>query len=99
MNMKKVLLNIAMMVSISLMMTSCFTYTAVVGKGSQTGVEVTGKNHFLINGLFPLGVSNAKQMAGGASDYDLTVTHSFIDGLIGGITFGIYTPTTTTVKK
>ncbi|MBC7408821.1 MAG: Bor family protein [Arcicella sp.] len=97
--MKKVLLNIAMMVSISLMMTSCFTYTAVVGKGSQTGVEVTGKNHFLINGLFPLGVSNAKQMAGGASDYDLTVTHSFIDGLIGGITFGIYTPTTTTVKK
>ena len=97
--MKKVLLNIVTMVSISLMMTSCFTYTAVVGKGSQTGVEVTGKNHFLIQGLAPLSVSNAKQMAGGASDYDLTVTHTFIDGLIGAITFGIYTPTTTIVKK
>ncbi len=59
------------------MMTSCFTYTAVVGKGSQTGVEVKGKNHFLIQGLAPLSVSNAKQMAGGASDYDLTVTHTF----------------------
>lgn len=97
--MKKVLLNIAMMISISLLMTSCFTYTTVVGKGSQTGVEVKGKNHFLINGLAPLGISNAKQMAGGASDYDLTVTHSFIDGLIGAITLGIYTPTTTIVKK
>ena len=97
--MKKVFLNIATMISLSLMMTSCFTYTTVVGKGSQTGVEVTGKNHFLIQGLAPLSVSNAKQLAGGASDYDLTVTHTFIDGLIGAITFGIYTPTTTIVKK
>ena len=87
------------MISISFMMTSCFTYTAVVGKGSQTGVEVKGKNHFLVNGLFPLGVSNAKQMAGGSSDYDLTVTHTFIDGLIGGLTAGLYTPSTTIVKK
>jgi len=97
--MKKVLLNIAVMISISLSMTSCFTYTAVVGKGSQTGVEVKGKNHFLIQGLAPLSVSNAKQMAGGASDYDLTVTHTFIDGLLGALTFGIYTPTTTIIKK
>lgn len=97
--MKKVLLNIAIMASLSLMMTSCFTYTAVVGKGSQTGVEVKGKNHFLINGLAPLGVSDAKQMAGSASDYNLTVTHTFIDGLIAAITLGIYTPTTTIVKK
>jgi len=78
--MKKVLLNIAVMVSISLMMTSCFTYTAVVGKGSQTGVEVKGKNHYLIQGLAPMGVVDAKQLAGGAADYDLTVTHTFIDG-------------------
>lgn len=97
--MKKVLLNIAMMVSISLMMTSCFTYTAVVGKGSQTGVEVKGKNHYLIQGLAPMGVVDAKQLAGGAADYDLTVTHTFIDGLLGAITFGIYTPTTVIVKK
>ena len=41
----------------------------------------------------------AKAMAGGASDYDLTVTHTFIDGLLGAITFGIYTPTTIIVKK
>lgn len=87
------------MVFVSFMMTSCFTYTAVVGKGSQTGVEVRGKNHYLIQGLAPVGISDAKQLAGGANDYDLTVTHTFIDGLIGAITFGIYTPTTTIVKK
>ena len=97
--MKKVLLNIAVIVTLPLMLSSCYTYTAVVGKGSQTGVEVRGKNHYLIDGLAPLGVSNAKQLAGGASDYDLTVTHTFVDGLIAAITFGIYTPTTTIVKK
>lgn len=97
--MKKVLLNVALIVVTSLMLTSCFTYTAVVGKGSQTGVEVIGKNHFLINGLAPISVSNAKQMANGASDYDITVTHTFIDGLIAALTLSIYTPTTTIVKK
>lgn len=97
--MKKVLLNIAAMVSISLMMSSCFTYTTIVGKGSQTGVEVKGKNHYLIQGLAPMGVTDAKQLAGGVADYDLTVTHTFIDGLLGAITFGIYTPTTVIVKK
>ena len=97
--MKKLFLNITLVVSLSLMMTSCFTYTAVVGKGSQTGVEVRGKNHYLIQGLAPLGMADAKQLAGGANDYDLTVTHTFIDGLLGAITFGIYTPTTIIVKK
>lgn len=97
--MKKVLLNIAVIVALPLMLSSCYTYTAVVGKGSQTGVEVRGKNHFLISGLAGIGQSNAKQMAGGASDYDLTVTHTFVDGLIAAITFGLYTPTTTIVRK
>ena len=38
-------------------------------------------------------------MAGGATDYEVSVSHTFIDGLINAITFGFYTPTTTKVKK
>ncbi len=97
--MKKLTSNLILVCGLSLLMTSCFTYTHVVGKGAQTGVEVKKMNHYLIYGLAPLNISNPKEMAGGAEDYEVTITHTFLDGLINAITFGIYTPTTTIVKK
>ncbi|MFP4369313.1 MAG: Bor family protein [Candidatus Kapaibacterium sp.] len=80
-------------------LTSCYTYTTVVGKGAQGNVEVTKWNHYVIYGLAPVGVSDSEEMAGGAEDYTVVTRHSFVNGLIAGITFGIYTPTTTTVKR
>ena len=97
--MKKGLLKLAFVLGICCMMTSCYTYTATVGKGSQTGVEVKKMNHYLVYGLAPISTANAKEMAGGAQDYEITVTHTFVDGLINIITGGLYTPTTTIVKK
>lgn len=97
--MKKVVLNFAFVLAISFSITSCFTLTYSVGQGAPTGVEVKEKNHYLIYGLAPLKTSDPTKMAGGATDYEVTITHTFIDGLIHGITFGIYTPTTTKVKK
>lgn len=70
-----------------------------VGKGSQTGVVYREMNHYLIYGLVPISTSNPKEMARGAEDYEVTIKHTFIDGLINAITFGIYTPTTTIVRK
>ena len=81
------------------LLTSCYTYTVVVGKGAQSNQQVTKWNHYLIDGLAPLSVSDPKLMAGGATDYTVVTTHSFVNGLIAAITFGIYTPTTTTVTK
>ena len=83
----------------SVMLTSCFSYTTVVGKGAQGNKETVEWNHYLINGLAPVKVSDAKVMAGDAKDYTVKVEQSFVNGLITGITFGIYTPTTTTVTK
>ncbi|MEZ4956287.1 MAG: Bor family protein [Saprospiraceae bacterium] len=80
-------------------MGSCYVNTFNVGKGSQTGVKVKKMNHYLIYGLAPVGVSDPQQMAGGATDYTVTIQHSFVDGLLNAITFGIYTPTTTIVTK
>ncbi|MFZ4726284.1 MAG: Bor family protein [Paludibacter sp.] len=97
--MKKNLLKIAFVMGICVVMTSCYTVTATIGKGSQTGVEVKKPNHFLIAGLVPVAVANVKEMAGDAKDYEITVTHSFVDGLLSAITGGLYTPTTTIVKK
>ena len=78
---------------------SCYTYTVTVGNGPQTGVETKKMNHYLIYGLAPVGISNAREMAGDAQNYEVKVTHTFVDGLIQVLTFGIYTPTTTIVKK
>lgn len=83
----------------ALSLSSCFTYTYSVGEGAKTGVEYKKMNHYVINGLAPLNISDPNELAGGAEDYDVTITHTFIDGLIAALTFGIYTPTTTIVRK
>jgi predicted small secreted protein len=97
--MKKSILNLALVVSLSLMMTSCFTYSFAVGEGAQTGVEESKMNHYLIYGLAPISVSDPNELAGGAENYDVTIEHTFVDGLINAITLGIYSPTTTTIRK
>lgn len=83
----------------STLLTSCYSYTSVVGQGAKENQEVTKWNHYVIYGLAPVGVSDSKEMAGGANDYTVTTRQSFVNGLVSGLTFGIYTPTTTTVKK
>jgi hypothetical protein len=97
--MKKNLLTLCFAFAISALLTSCYTLTFAVGEGAKTGVEVREKNHYLLSGLAPLKTSDPQKMAGGATDYTVTITHTFVDGLISSLTFGIYTPTTTIVKK
>ena len=82
-----------------LIFSSCYTYTSVVGKGPQGSETVTRHNHYLIDGLVTIKTSDSKAMAGEVKDYSVTTQHTFIDGLLSLITFGIYSPTTTTVTK
>ncbi|MFA6368513.1 MAG: hypothetical protein WC108_08240 [Bacteroidales bacterium] len=80
-------------------MSSCYTFTATVGNGPQTGTKIVAHNHYVIDGLAPISTANTKELAGDAKDYSITVTHSFIDGFLSMLTGGIYTPTTVTVTK
>lgn len=97
--MRKLVLNFVLLISVTLLLSSCYTLTYSVGRGAQKGMEIKEKNHYLIYGLAAIKTSDPTKMAGGAEDYDVTITHSFVDGLINAITGGIYTPTTTIVKK
>jgi hypothetical protein len=97
--MKKQVRSLGMAALVAVLMTSCYSLSYTVGNGSQTGVEVTGKNHYVIGGLVGIKKSDVKELSGGAANYDITVVHTFIDGLLSAITGGIYTPTTTIVKK
>lgn len=96
---KKTFKMLGLLLLSSSLFTSCYTYTSVVGEGAKGNQEVTKWNHYVIYGLAPVGVSDSKAMAGGATDYTVTTSQSFVNGLISGLTFGLYTPTTTTVKK
>lgn len=96
---KKSIKSLAILFATSVLLTSCYSYTSVVGKGAQGDSQTTKWNHYVIGGLAPVGVSNSKQMAGGAENYTVHTRQSFVNGLVSAITFGIYTPTTTTVTK
>jgi len=94
--MKKALL----IITLAIFCSSCYTVKYNVGEGPQTGVEVKAKNHFLIAGLAPVGNQKSPQeLAGNATDYEVKISHTFIDGLLNALTGGIYTPTTTTIRK
>ena len=85
--------------ALALSLNSCYTYTHTVGNGPQNGETVTKKNHYFIYGLAKGNLSDPNEMAENADDYEVTIQHTFVDGLLNVLTFGIYTPTTTTVKK
>jgi hypothetical protein len=97
--MKKTLSVLAISTALSLMMSSCYSHKFVVGNGPQTGVDVTAKNNFFVLGLVPGKVSEPQKMAGDAQDFEVTEVQTFVDGLVGLLTLGIYTPTTTKVQK
>lgn len=83
----------------SVLFSSCYSYTSVVGEGAQGNQQVTEWNHYVVYGLAPVSVSDSKEMAGGAENYTIHTRHTFVNGLISGLTFGLYNPTTTTVTK
>ena len=80
-------------------LSSCYKHTFAIGEGPQTGVTSQGKNNFFLFGLVPGKVTDPQALAGDAKDFEVTEVHTFVDGLLGVITFGIYTPTTTMIQK
>lgn len=96
---KKSMNMLATIFASSLLLTSCYTYTSVVGSGAQGNQQITKWNHYVVYGLAPVSVSDSKQMADGAENYTVFTRQTFVNGLVSALTFGIYTPTTTTVTK
>ena len=97
--MKKFLSVFLILIALSASMSSCYSHKFAIGDGPKTGVQVTAKNNFFLYGLVPGKVSDPQKMAGDAKDFEVTEVHTFVDGLIGALTLGIYTPTTTKIQK
>jgi len=97
--MKNKFVSFTLLSFLCLSMASCYTLTYAVGTGAQTGETITEKNHYLVSGLASIKTADPTKMAGDAKNYQVTIKHTFVDGLINVLTSGIYTPTTTIVKK
>ncbi|WP_194778416.1 Bor family protein [Pararhodonellum marinum] len=97
--MKKTIFQIGMMLLSTGWLTSCYTQSYTVGDGPQKGIEVKDRSHYLVYGLAPLKTADPVKMAGETKDYEVTIQHTFVDGLINAITLGLYAPTTTKIIK
>jgi hypothetical protein len=97
--MKKIVFNIALWLTCTSLLSSCYSLTYSVGQGPQRGIEVQEKNHYFVYGLASGKTSDPTKMAGDAADYQVNISHSFVDGLVSLLTLGIYNPTTTKVTK
>ena len=89
---KKTVKMITVLFSLTVLFTSCYSYTSIVGSGAQGNQKTTRWNHYVIYGLAPVGVSDSKAMADGAENYTVHTRQTFINGLVSSLTGGLYTP-------
>ena len=69
----------------------CCVHKTVVCEGSQNVAVKSEKQHNFVYGLASEKTSDTQEMAKGAKDYDVITSHSFVDGLINGLTLGFTT--------
>lgn len=78
-----------------LMLSSCYSLTHTVGKGGSGGEVTTKKAWYILFGLVPLNHVDSKAMAGNATDYTVTSSHTvgdfFLNIITGFVTIGSQT--------
>ena len=50
----------------------------IIGKGSQTGVEIKARQWYVFFGWIPLNQVNINEMSGGASDFEIITKRSWL---------------------
>ncbi len=78
-------------------MTGCYTHIHKVGSGAQGGTVEKATQWYVLWGLIPLNNVDTNAMAGGATNYEITTSHTPLDIIIGLFT-GIVTVNPKTVQ-
>ncbi len=99
--MKKTIFSAFVILLASILLSSCYTTSLYIGdvKPNEPLVKVNKVwNHHLIAGLVPLENTKMKteEFVAGRPNYVVKTNTSFLNALVSGITYGIYTPTQTT---
>jgi hypothetical protein len=71
----------------------CAAQTFTINEGNAGAPTEQKSQHFFISGLGQQKVTDAAKVCGGADKViKVEAQHTFVNGLLGAITFGIYTP-------
>ena len=84
--MKKSLTVLLIAVIMTCSLSSCFTNSHIVGEGPKGNTKVEERQWFALWGLIPLNKVETNKMAGGATNYEVKSTFSFLDMVIGAFT-------------
>jgi hypothetical protein len=81
--MKKISLALALVV---VLFSSCYTLTHTVGSGGSGGEKVEKRAWYVLWGLVPLNTVESKALAGNATNYTVTTSHTVVDVLLNIVT-------------
>jgi hypothetical protein len=88
---------VALMVVV-LFVSGCATQNYNINGGNSSSIAKEDMQHFFISGLGQMKDMDAAQICGGADKVAMVQSHlTFLDGFLGVLTFGIYTPRTARV--
>ncbi len=88
----------ALIAALAVTMTGCYSHTIHAGGGAPNGPVVYDEwQHFWIGGLVGDSRVDLQRLCGGR-DATVRVRQSFLNGLVAGLTGGIYVPTTVEVR-
>ena len=86
--MKKMLLATAL----ALLITGCAQQFTVQNKPAAVAPKETITHHFFVSGIGQKKTVDAAKICGGAENVKTETQQTFVNGLLGFITLGIYTP-------
>lgn len=80
-----------------MMLQSCYVQSVSVGMSESEPVRQVAKvkNHYFIEGLIQPKQDEAKNHVSNDKKFRMKTKITFWDGILSGITYGIYTPSTT----
>lgn len=80
-----------------MMLQSCYVQTLSVGMNEGDPVKQVAvvKNHQFIDGLVEPRYDKVENYVEDTQHFKVTTKQTFMDGFLAGLTFGIYTPSTT----
>jgi hypothetical protein len=91
--------NLTLILLLAVFASGCSTQRFVVsGENSRPTTNTETTQHFVVYGISQTKEMNAAEICGGADKVSRVETHtSFLNGLLSGLTFGLYAPRQATV--
>jgi len=98
--MLKKIITAMLLLTIAFYSFGCYTNTHIVGKGAQTSQVVEERQWYVLWGLVPINKVDSQSMAGGAKDYRIETSITFMDWVISIFTSVVsVVPSTVKVMK